>query len=339
MVKPIRWHVKNMLPADAMHSPFVGDAICGIANTNLRKNKGSTLQLIVIGASGFIGNYLFKLAKSRGWRVWGTTTEPGNQEMLYFDMHRMTIDQFLCQIQTDPNEPAWAVNCAAMAKIETCARDRQQSYRINVEKTKELMAALIKRDIRPVHLSSDYVFDGQKGNYSETHPVCPINEYGRQKAQIETWLAAACPMALTLRLSVVVGNLDDNCHLFSHWHRALQNGRRIRCIATQKFSPTDVQDVAKGIVLSIENNLKGLYNLANPQPYARDELAQSFVKASGYDDHVVASIDQKDFGFLEKRPLKTWLDSSAFQKMTGMVFFSMDQIIEAFIKGVHERIA
>jgi len=203
------------------------------------------------------------------------------------------------------------------------------SRAINVDGTLQLVDDLLARGVKPVFLSSSCVYDGELGYYGEDQPSSPLNEYGRQKVEVERALVKNASDALVLRLDKVVGDDPAERQLFTEWYRWVQIGRAITCLEGQVLSPTFVGDVARAIVLSCELGLTGVYHLANPEFLARDELARQFLAALGTNG-CVESRPQTSFGFTDPRPLKSCLDSSRFVRATGMRFTPMREVFAAF---------
>ena len=204
---------------------------------------------------------------------------------------------------------------------------------VEVEKTLLLVEDLIELGIKPVVLSSSYVFDGEIGSYGEDDPLCPLSIYGRNKAEVERRIENLSETILTLRLDKIVGADPSEEHMFSEWFRCLSEDRPIVCIQGQVFAPTLVDDIARGILLCSGANLSGLYNFANPDFFEREELARQFAGALGT-DAAITSKPQEEMGLLEVRPMKSHLDSSKLVRDTGFRFTPMPEVFGSFARIV-----
>jgi len=183
--------------------------------------------------------------------------------------------------------------------------------------------------IKPVFISSSFVFDGTVGYYDEKYLPNPINEYGRQKVIVEEFISQNAPDALVVRLDKIVGDDPMEAHLLSEWYQSIREKQPIDCIEGQLFSPTLVKDVAKAIIVSCQQGLTGLYNVANSEFFMRGELARQFTLAIGKELKIVCK-PQSEFNFLDQRPLKSYLDSNKFMKATNMRFTSMRDVFKVF---------
>jgi dTDP-4-dehydrorhamnose reductase len=228
------------------------------------------------------------------------------------------------------NRPTHVIICAVLSDMDRCWREKELSRRINVENTVRLIEDARSLGAKPVYLSSNFVFDGRMGDYTDDHPYSPVNEYGRQKAEVERYMRAHVPEGWVARLGPNVGDRPGERHLFSEWLDLVEAGQPIVCIEGSRISPTWVEDVARGLVLGCEKNLSGVYNLANPEAFYRDELARLFCGELGRTVPVIRK-SLHEFGFLDNRALKSNLDSSRFMRVTGMRFTPMREVIRNFL--------
>lgn len=295
------------------------------------------MKLLIIGASGFIGRHLYAETKYRGYKVLGTQFSAKFNNHISFNLLNDRISDVLSSAFLQGNETICAVICSAISKIEFCSKNRELTYQVNVENTIRLLEDLHILGIKSVFLSSDAVYDGQRGYYNENIACSPLNEYGRQKAEVENYILKHAPVDLVLRLSKVVGDNLKESHLFSEWYQCRQLGKPIVQFKGQIFSPTYVKDIAQGILFSMEKGLTGLYNMANSEFFSRDELARQFIIAFGGQVNIM-NMPEETFGFSEGRAKKTYLDSTKFNKAVGMRFTSMQEVFSLSIKNTRKAI-
>jgi dTDP-4-dehydrorhamnose reductase len=228
------------------------------------------MKLLVVGASGFIGSHLMIAAKSRGIRAVGTRNNKESNELICFDITSQKIDRVLPKDFFESTMPRYAVICSAVCRLDTCYLYRDKTYEVNVKGAVNLMDDLNKIGIKPIFISTEFVFDGEMGYYDETYEPNPLNTYGRHKLEVERYLAASNFKSLILRLSKVVGDSPLDEHFFSDCYKKMIKGDEICCIEGQIFSPTYVKDVAEGILEAINNDLSGIYHLANHEYFERE---------------------------------------------------------------------
>ena len=287
------------------------------------------MNLLIIGASGFIGGNVLAHARRAGLRAAGTSFSAQRPGLLRFDMLRDDIRPVIPRDFLE-GAGACAVLCSAVSRIDACWAERERSYALNVLGTIKTLAALKELGIKTAFLSSEAVFDGERGYYNEDSPTSPVNEYGKYKVAVEKYMLSDFPESLILRLSMVVADTPGEDHLFAHWHDQISQGQPLVCIAGQIFSPTFVGDVARGIVTALGMDLRGLHHLSNSEYFQREELARQFLYAAGAKSAVVVK-PLAEFNFPEPRALKTYLDGSRFARTADIRFTSMREVIAALM--------
>lgn len=291
--------------------------------------------VLIVGASGFVGRHTWRYLRSLGWTVVGTRVRSGDPDLRVFNIVTDRLADRVEELMGGAGLPNYVVNCAAMAQPDRCYRERELSYQINVVGTIRLIEDAFALGIRALCMTSGFAYDGRAGYYADCETHCPINEYGRHKAAVEEYCAAHRPETLLYRLDKVVGDDPAEDHLFSEWYRWHLAGQPIVCIADQLFSPTNVRDVARAVQAGCERNLTGVYNIANPEFFTREELARQFFRILGRPARIVCKT-QEELNFLDLRPEKTYLDSSRFQRDAQFRFTSMRESIQTFIEKLKQ---
>jgi len=289
------------------------------------------MKFLVIGGSGFVGRNLLAHLEAEGYQGLGTKRTSSRSDLIAFDLAKDRIQNCIDPEFFRGDETVVGVITAGISQIDRCYNERETTNVINVENTIRLIEDLQSLGAKPVFISSHAVFDGETGYDNEDRPTRPISEYGRQKAEVERFIAEQGRDVLVLRLDKVVGDNPNDPHMFSEWHEWVLNDKAITCIQGQLFAPTHVDDIARAIVLSCELDLGGVFNLAGPEFFTREELARQFVNIIGGEATIISK-PMEDFGFLDGRPLKSYLDSTKFVNATGMRFTSMRTVINSFIQ-------
>lgn len=287
------------------------------------------MRLLLIGASGFIGGTIYQYAQRHGIEIIGTSTRGGNG-LLAYDLEHDTPKKFLNYSSDKQSEKTFALVAAAKTNINFCHANKQLTNKINVERTKDLLSFFYEHDIKTLYFSSDYVFDGKNGNYSEDSPVNPVTVYGVQKALMEEFILDNLPSTLIYRITKNVDDEYRDKNLFKELYDDYRAGKVLRCICGLKFNPTYVEDLAQCVFTGLNKNLYGLYNVANPEMYTRAELVKKFIHAHDTNYSSIIESDVSTWNFSEPKPLNTTLNVTKFQKATQMQFTSMDVLIKNF---------
>jgi len=294
------------------------------------------VKFLFIGASGFVGHYAMELARASGHDVLGTQSRPQRPGLLKYDLLADRLGDCLPREWIQEPGLKYGVVSASVRQIDQCYREREMTRRINVDGTLTAIRDLRDMGIRPVFLSTSYVFDGRRGYYTEQDARAPVCEYGRHKAEVEEKLLADFPDVLILRLDKIVGDDPRDDHLFSEWWRWLEAGQPLTCIAGQILSPTFVTDIGRAILLACAAGLTGLYNTANSEFFSREELAAQFLAICGRRAEIQCR-PLDSFKFLDPRPMKTYLDSALFGATTDMRFTPMREVMVRFVERARKR--
>lgn len=289
------------------------------------------MKFVVVGASGFIGGHILKAARTAGCAAIGTQSRPRGGELLPFDLRTDRLRDRVPAGWFGGTPRTVVVVAAAVPQLDQCRREPVVSFETNVTGTVRALQDASDAGAVPVFLSSSFVFDGRRGQYGDRDPRTPSSEYGRHKAQVEEIIETSMPTALVLRLDKTIGDDPAEKHMLSEWWTLAQQGGPIRCIQDQVFSPTLVDDVARGVLLACRSELTGIYNLAGPEPYGRADLAEKFVRRTGLPVRVTTAT-QQELGFADLRPERSSLDSSALMRATGLTFTTMDTVFESFLR-------
>lgn len=286
------------------------------------------MKFLIIGASGYIGRYCYDYLKSGGYKVIGTQSKPRLSHLVTFDLLQDRISKVVNNSFFVGEGKTFGIIFAAFSQVERCFREKEESYKVNVEGTIQLLKDLISYGITPIYISTSSVYDGLTGDYNEESPRHPQTEYGKQKLQVEKFIEENVPQALILRLDKIVGDLPAERNFFFEWYNLIEREQPILCL-DNIISPTFVKDIARSIMICCEKGLQGAYNLANTEIFRREELARQFALALEK-KCVIKLISEKELNFHEHRPPKTFLNSTKFIKATNFDFTPMREVFVKF---------
>lgn len=291
------------------------------------------MKFLIVGASGFIGSHLLDEIRRSGHEVIGTASRPGVHGLLKLDLLNDRLIDTVPLRFLESGEPPVLVLTAVQGNMDQCLGDRDRSYRINVSKPIDLIREAASLGCRVVFLSTGHVFDGTVGNRREEDPVKPVNEYARQKLEVENFLQAQLPGAFIARMDKVIGEDLRHQHLLSEWRKQAQDCNPILCVKDMEISPTSVLDIARGLRVASERKLSGIYHLAGPDRLTRAEFAKSFCAYGNFETEIIEK-PLGEFDFLDGRALRSSLSGLKFTEVSSISFSSADQIIKRFFSNI-----
>ncbi|MBN2545432.1 MAG: SDR family oxidoreductase [Spirochaetes bacterium] len=227
------------------------------------------MKVLIIGASGYIGSNLKKHFEKKGIEVIGTTFPEKIEGLKFFN----SVDSDFKDLDIDLKEIKYAIICSGISNINECKMNSEMAYKINVSGNKKIIQQCFKYGIVPVFLSSDAVFDGLKGNYTELDETNPCNEYGKHKKAIEDYLIKSKEEYIITRLSKVFGTKPKDGTFITSLVSQLKEGKVLNCAIDQIFCPVHIEDLVNLFYLACEKNLRGLYNFCSTESFSRYELA------------------------------------------------------------------
>lgn len=284
-------------------------------------------RVLLLGASSYVGRELFAaLGPQRAIATYRSRPIPGG---VYFDSLWMSVGDLL----TDTPDVSHAVILLGDTDPESCAADRVVSHALNVESITRVIDELVVRRIKPIFISSEFVFDGCKGNYVESDPVNPILTYGRQKVTVEQYLQRVADAYAIVRLAKVFGSQPGDGTLFTAWLDAIERGGVIRCARDQIFSPIHVADVAAALIGLLEHDCCGVFHLAGHEAYRRLDLLETLLaklpEGAGGVEVVACSIH--DFDLRERRPEDVSMVPDKLVAATGVHIRQVARLCEEIV--------
>jgi dTDP-4-dehydrorhamnose reductase len=206
--------------------------------------------------------------------------------------------------------PTLVVHCAALTDIERCERDRKTAYLQNVETVRTLTRFMPKAG-RFVYVSTDSVFDGERGNYTENDAPCPLNYYAESKLLGERAALSGSDNALIVRTNIYGFHIPIGKSLVEWAIGNLESGRSIAGFYDMMFNPLYSRQVAKILRrLLIRNDVSGILNLGVKEQVSKYEFLQLLAGIFGYRPELIAKASSLDGQLPVRRPRNTTLDCS-----------------------------
>ena len=206
------------------------------------------------------------------------------------------------------HKPAVIINAAAITNVDACETERESAWKVNVTGVEYVIEAAKKTGSRVIHLSTDYIFDGKHGPYTENDKPDPVNYYGRAKLASENQLRASGMRFLIVRTMVLYGIAAEVKSNFALWLiRSLEERKPVRIVEDQFGNPTLVDDLAHGIISAMELDKTGTYHIAGRDIISRYSFAVKLAEVFGLEKELITPIKTSELSQPAPRPLKSGL--------------------------------
>lgn len=282
-------------------------------------------KIFIVGASGFIGTYLFKSFTNAGWIVKGSYYQHPEDGFSKIDITNKTeiarvvvkeLPEVVCLPAANPN-------------VEYCQEHPEETEKVNVEGTRNVALICKKIGAKLVYFSSDYIFDGISGPYAEDDIPSPVCVYGKQKVSSENIIRDMLDNYLIARTTIVYGWEKRGKNFIERLLQSLKNKIEIRVPADQIGSPTYVGNLTDILFALVEKNAAGIFNICGKDYMNRYAFACKAAEIFGLDASYLKPVATEELGQKAPRPLKAGLRTN---KVEQAVHIKPVGVIEGLIK-------
>ena len=268
-------------------------------------------RVLITGANGLLGQSLVTLMSSmQNYDVLATGRDPHPRfngcSCGYISLD-ITDAENVRRIFVD-FEPDVVVNCAAMTQVDQCETRKSECWKINVDAVETLVKLCKSHNTKLVHVSTDFIFDGNDGPYRETDRPNPVNYYGKSKVASENLVRSLPDNLWTIvRTVLVYGYAHElNRSNIATWIiNNLSEGKSINVVTDQFRSPTYVDDLARGIEKTVRYNKTGVYHISGRDQLSVYDFALKIAEVLGYDESLIHPVDASSFSQTAARPPRT----------------------------------
>jgi dTDP-4-dehydrorhamnose reductase len=204
--------------------------------------------------------------------------------------------------------PDFIVHTAAFTNVDQSEKLREEAWKINVKGVEYIAEAARAIDAHIIHISTDYVFDGKDGPYSENAKPNPVGYYGRTKLASENALRISGTFFTILRTNVLYGIAHNSRPDFVRWVvTSLNKKEKIRIVKDQINNPTFIDDLVQGINKIIEFKKTGIYNIGGKEFLSRYDFTLRIADFFNLDKKLITPITTEELNQPARRPLKSGL--------------------------------
>lgn len=266
------------------------------------------------GASGLLGASLVAMAQEEGYAVTGVYYRhcvwvDGVRALAADLTHEAEIRRIFEKVR-----PSIVVHCAAATDVDWCEVHPEAAYKINVTVPSSIAEITSRSGARLLYISTDSVFDGESGDYSETDHAAPVNVYATTKLQAEDEVLGQDPTAAIARVNLYGWkprwNLQRKDSLAEWIVKQLTAGKTVPGFSDVRFCPVLVNDLAEILLALSERNLSGIFHVVGSESVSKYEFARRVASAFGFDPNQVLATSMFDAKLKAKRPRDTSLNTA-----------------------------
>ena len=288
------------------------------------------LKILILGGSGLLGKKLVEKA-SDSFEVISTFNNHKIEHSKSRTIRIKLPDEFFNLKSLIFNErPNLIINTIANTNIDYCEQHKTETYLLHVEMNKQIFKLCEDVASKFIFISSDYVFDGKKGDYMEYDKTSPVNYYGETKAIAES-IILQNPINTVLRSSLIY-DWDPQVRFLNFVVDKLRKNENIQAYDDFLTAPIFLEDLVGSIIKAVEKNVSGIYNLAGPSCVTRMDFALAIAKKFNFDRNLIEPVSVKSSNLIAERPRNSSLNKIKAEKDLDIKFRSIEEGINEVYK-------
>jgi dTDP-4-dehydrorhamnose reductase len=277
------------------------------------------MRIVVTGASGFIGRAFMQVLSDQSLAgICFSHPKPGLEQLDLRDRDR--VGAFLSGFRPDV-----VIHCAARPTVDWCEHHEADARVLNVGTTATLAQECARLGATLVFISTDYVFDGTAGPYSESDATRPINVYGRLKLEGEEIIGQTLDNHIIVRTTNVYGFDVESKNFLMGILPRLARGEQIKVASDQFGNPTFITDLCLAVRELIEKECRGVFHVVGPDWMNRVRWAQQAAEAFGLDPALVTGALTEELNQPAPRP-----------RLSGLISRRLNSVIETPLLNLSE---
>jgi len=269
-------------------------------------------KVLITGANGLLGQKLVKLLTmppfSLEMELIATAKGSNrllNQNYQYYSMDISNYEEI--QSVFDKVRPDFVIHTAAMTQVDDCENQKELCWLLNVTAVENLEKACGISKSFLIHLSTDFIFDGEAGPYDEEAIPNPISYYGESKLAAEKVLLKSTIEWAIVRTVLVYGIAEamSRSNIILWVKKSLEEGKNIQVVDDQWRTPTLAEDLALGCLLIVQKEARGIFNISCKDLLTPYQMAIDTADYFKLDKSLITQSDGSKFTQAAKRPPKT----------------------------------
>ena len=279
------------------------------------------MKILITGSNGLLGQKLVEYCQSKKINYCATSKgenrNPDCPSENYTQLDITSAEEV--EHVFNKLQPTHIVHTAAITNVDHCELNPEDCELVNVTATRYLIEAANAIQAHFQFVSTDFVFDGEQGNYTEEDEVNPLSLYAQSKVDGEALVQNLCKGEWSIVRTIIVYGTGHNLsrsNLILWAKGALEKGDPINIIDDQFRAPTYAPDLAAGCMGIIESEEQGIFHISGPETMSIYQIVERIANHYGYAMEAVSKISSATLNQPAKRPPRTGFDlSKAYQRI------------------------
>ena len=298
------------------------------------------MRILVTGASGLLGlNLCLRLADSH--KITGIMNKNPLAGVPFDCVSLDLLNTNALKQSILRRNPELIVHCAAMANVDQCESQPEQAWQINADLPGEIASVCRETGTKFIHISTDAVFDGKMGDYTEEDAPKPLSVYAATKLDGEKIVQKENSDALIARVNFYGCSLSGNRSLAEFFLGNLSKKNQVNGFVDVMFCPLYVNDLVDTLMAMVEKGLNGLYHVVSPECLSKYAFGLKIAEKFGFDKDLIKPVSVNDGNLTARRSprLSLNIEKLAAEKIIppgqndGLEHFHQD-----YLSGLAEKI-
>lgn len=286
------------------------------------------MKVFIVGASGLVGSNCMQHFAAQNWEVKGSYFSfPTEGTVFYNTLEPEHPDNF----DIIAWQPDVLVHCGALTHVDYCEEHVDESYQKTVQSTINIIALAKQCKAKLVYISTDYVFDGKEGPYTEEAPLNPLSVYARHKLAAEQLALQELPDTLVLRVTNIYGHEVRGKNFVSRIVQQCKDKQKLtlKLPYDQFASPTNAFDIARAMFVLLQDQKKGIYHIGSTDYMNRVALALRVLKYFPNSEYELIPLSTAELNQPAARPLLGGFVTAKFSKeYPDFLFSNIDDFLQ-----------
>ena len=278
--------------------------------------------ILITGSNGLLGQKIVRQLKKRKIEFIATSKgenrNPDCDDSRYVSMDICSEDEIAIVFKT--YLPTHIIHTAAITNVDACELNPVACFETNVAATEKLFNQTKKIGAHFQLLSTDFIFDGEKGNYKEDDKPNPLSRYAQSKVDAEGFLLLNTYPDFSIVRTIIVYGLGNNLsktNIVCWAKEALSKGQEMRIIDDQFRAPTWADDLAWACIRICELEKRGVFHISGPETMSIFEIVERVAKFFGLSTKTLVRTNSSALNQPAKRPPKTGFDLTKSRNELG----------------------